>query len=255
MKNAEIMIDEEATYVLLGIESQKEIHYAMPIRTMEYDALQYAKQVESIAKKHREAHDFKGHGRGEYLSGFFKEDRVTPVITLVIHFGAETWDGPRSLHEMLSVKKTEILAFVQNYRIHLIEPSSISEEDFKKFTTSLKQVMEFIKYSKDKKKLSELLEYDEGFRAIDRNAALVISECTNSGFHFEEGKETIDMCQALQEIRKEAAEFGRQEGMLEMIGRLALAGKLNGREALEECRILGYREEDLRAMMDRLRKR
>ena len=34
------------TYVLLGIENQTRIHYAMPVRNIIYDALQYGKQVE-----------------------------------------------------------------------------------------------------------------------------------------------------------------------------------------------------------------
>ena len=60
------------------------------------------------------------------MSGFLKEDCIKPVITLVIHFGAEEWDGPLSLHEMMSVSDIEILSFVENYRIHLIE---VSEEE------------------------------------------------------------------------------------------------------------------------------
>ena len=42
-------------YLLLGIESQSEVHYAMPVRNMVYDALQYAAQVEEAARSHREA--------------------------------------------------------------------------------------------------------------------------------------------------------------------------------------------------------
>ena len=40
------------TYVLLGIENQTRIHYAMPVRNIIYDALQYGKQVEEIARRH-----------------------------------------------------------------------------------------------------------------------------------------------------------------------------------------------------------
>ena len=76
----------------------------MPVRNIIYDALQYGKQVADIAAKHRASEgDSKGHSRGEYLSGFYKEDKFTPVITLVLHFGANEWDGPLSLHEMMLV--------------------------------------------------------------------------------------------------------------------------------------------------------
>ena len=42
----EMMRDEDAVYVILGIENQTHIDYAMPVRDMLYDALQYARQVE-----------------------------------------------------------------------------------------------------------------------------------------------------------------------------------------------------------------
>ena len=40
LKQAIVMQDDEATYLLLGIENQTQIHYAIPIRNMLYDALQ-----------------------------------------------------------------------------------------------------------------------------------------------------------------------------------------------------------------------
>ena len=80
LKSAIIKQDDEAAYILLGIENQSDIHYAMPVRNIIYDALQYGKQVADIAAKHRASDgDSKGHSRGEYLSGFYKEDKITPV--------------------------------------------------------------------------------------------------------------------------------------------------------------------------------
>lgn len=38
--------DDSAAYLLLAIENQTELHQAMPVRNMVYDALQYAEQVE-----------------------------------------------------------------------------------------------------------------------------------------------------------------------------------------------------------------
>lgn len=129
LKSAIIKQDDEAAYILLGIENQTDIHYAMPVRNIIYDALQYGKQVADIAAKHRASEgDSKGHSRGEYLSGFYKEDKITPVITLVLHFGANEWDGPLSLHEMMAVKNKNLLNFVQDYQIHLIDPAKLSAE-------------------------------------------------------------------------------------------------------------------------------
>ena len=53
LKAASIKYDEEAVYLLLGIENQSQIHYAMPVRNMMYDAIRYAHQVDEIAKINR----------------------------------------------------------------------------------------------------------------------------------------------------------------------------------------------------------
>ena len=52
------MEDQRAAYLLLGIESQDEVHYAAPVRNLLYDALQYARQVDETARIHREKKDW-----------------------------------------------------------------------------------------------------------------------------------------------------------------------------------------------------
>ena len=47
LKSAIIKQDDEAAYILLGIENQTDIHYAMPVRNIIYDALQYGKQLDT----------------------------------------------------------------------------------------------------------------------------------------------------------------------------------------------------------------
>ena len=80
LKRAVMMSDGCASYLLLGIENQSNIHYAMPVRNMLYDALQYAEQIKKISEKNRSM------GRNgtsdEFLSGIYKEDALTPVVTL-----------------------------------------------------------------------------------------------------------------------------------------------------------------------------
>lgn len=45
---------------------------------------------------------------GEFLSGFWKTDRLIPVITLVIYLGSDSWDAPLSLKEMYSITDSVI---------------------------------------------------------------------------------------------------------------------------------------------------
>lgn len=231
------MEDDEAAYLLLGLENQSEVHYAMPVKAMVYDGLQYAGQVERAAKSHREAAkqqaaatrevrrgtddenagEFRQNGKekklsaGEYLTGFYKEDRLIPVITLVLHFGTEPWDGPKSLHEMLAVQDEELLKLIPDYRINLISPSAMTEEEIGRFRTSLREVMLYIKYAKDKKKLKALLESDERFQTMDLKAARVINAVTGSRIKFHIGKEEKDVGWAIDEIVEEKVEERLEE--------------------------------------------
>ena len=54
LKYLTAMEDGNAAYMVLGIETQSEPHYAMPVRDMLYDAMQYARQVKEAASSHRE---------------------------------------------------------------------------------------------------------------------------------------------------------------------------------------------------------
>ena len=224
LKSAVIKEDGEAAYILLGIENQTDIHYAMPVRNAVYDALQYGRQVADIAKKHRrEDASSKAHSRGEYLSGFYKDDRLTPVITLVLHFGANEWNGPLSLHEMMNVKNRELLRFVQDYQVHLIDPARLSEEELAKFSTSLREVMG---YSKDKKKLSEFLKENPRM-LIEANAARVIKAVTNTPLDIPEDAEVVDMCKAVEDMMNES----KTKGAVEVLVGLVKDGVLSIREA------------------------
>ena len=212
LKAAVIKQDEKMSYVLLGVENQTDVHYAMPVRNAIYDALQYGKQVSDIAAGHRRSQkDYSGKTGGEYLSGFLKEDHIKPVITLVIHFGAEEWDGPLSLHEMMPIRDMEILSYVENYRIHLIDPAKLTEEELNKFSTSMREVMGYIKYSNNKEKLLDFLRTDT-HKSIEMNAARVIKTITKTPIKISEEKEGIEMCQAIEELIAESEARGEVRG-------------------------------------------
>jgi len=199
MKFISVMTDENAAYLILAVENQSEIHYAMPVRNMVCDSLQYAIQVEKAAKSHKESGD-KYRDSGEYLSGFMRTDHLVPIVTLVIYFGADVWDAPMSIHEMFAFKDKELLSYVPDYRLNLIAPSAIADEDFDKFSSSLKEVLSFIKYSKDHNKLSALMDSNENFQHMGRREVDVLTECTGVKLHTAKGKERVNVCKAIQDM-------------------------------------------------------
>ncbi|MBQ8640558.1 MAG: hypothetical protein IJ468_15600 [Lachnospiraceae bacterium] len=122
------------------------------------------------------------------------------MITLVLLFSPDPWDGPLSLHEMIDLPNKSLLSFVPDYKIHLIAPNAMSQEDFDKLHTSLREVLLYIKHTKDKKVLHKILSTDTRFKTVDRTAAFTIRAVTGTGLHFEQKSEVVDMCQAVDEM-------------------------------------------------------
>ena len=199
-------------YVIVGVENQRDIHYAMPIKAMLYDALNYASQAEKIAKHHREAKDLKG---AEFLSGFSKTDKLLPVVTICIYWNSGEWDAPRSLFEMFDVSDEEILKYVPDYKVNLIIPDEI--EDFSKFATELKSVFEIVGVSDDK---NEFVNYcKNSFNTeISYEAANLLDECL--GTHFSavsvEGG-SVRVCKAVEELTQESKAEGKTEELISLV--------------------------------------
>ena len=199
------MTDGTVVYLILGIENQSHVHYAMPVRNMLYDAGQYAEQV----RKAEACHAAKGEESGtddEYLSGFFKNDTLVPVVTLVIFWSAKPWDGPRSLHEMFGDRDSGVLAHVPDYRINLIAPREMTEEDFEHLSSELKQVLRFIKHSENKKKMKETVYADNAFRVMNRESVELLNSVTGAGIRIKTREEKVDMCAGIQGMIDDAVE-------------------------------------------------
>ncbi len=213
------MEDPKQSYLLLGIENQTQVHYAMPIRNMFYDALQYRDQIKLITKQHRlerqKALDQQPEAlsSAEFLSGFSKEDKLHPVITLVIYFGADPWDGPRCVHEMFSDIAPELLSFIPNYPLYLIEPAALSEEALSKFQTNLREVLTCIKYSKDKERL-DLIMHDPRFNAVQYEAAVLLNEIIDLKLNISNTQkgDVVNMCIAFDQIKEDCKRQGLEEG-------------------------------------------
>ena len=140
---------------------------------------------------------------------------------------------------MLSVRDPEILSLVPDYRINLFSPAEIKDEKLDKLQSNLKEVMLFIKYSKDKRKLQELTSKNSGFQSLELKAARVIDSIIGINLRFTETEGSVNMCQAVQEMCDDARAEGRQAGLAE--GRTAglAEGRTEGRtEGLQEQAML-----------------
>ena len=67
--------------------------------------------------------------RKTLLSGFWKADRLIPVVTLVIYFGSDSWDAPLSLKEMYSNVDDAILTALADTIKRIAEKFHLSESE------------------------------------------------------------------------------------------------------------------------------
>ena len=138
---------------------------------------------------------------------------------------------------MLSVQDPEILSLVPDYRINLFSPAEIKDEELNKLQSNLREVMLFIKYAKDKRKLKELTSKNSSFQSLELKAARVIDSITGINLRFTETERSVNMCQAVQEMCDDARAEGRQAGLAE--GRTAgLAEGLQEQAILTAQRML-----------------
>ncbi|CVI69465.1 hypothetical protein NDGK_01548 [Clostridiales bacterium CHKCI001] len=95
------------------------MHYAMPFRVMVYDALGYLKECSELARFHKkEKMPMTSDG---FLSKMKKEDRLHPIITLVIYYNEKSWDGPFSLQDMMLPLSDKMKSLVAGYPMHLLQ--------------------------------------------------------------------------------------------------------------------------------------
>lgn len=228
--------------VLVGLENQDEVHYAMPIRVMLEDAAEYDEQLRTIQRNHRQRKDLHG---AEYLGRFAKTDRVAPVVTLVLYYGEKPWDGARQLCELMEQKgrPDELNALINDYKIQVLEVRSF--EETWRFKTDLREVFGFIRRAGDKDAEHEFTRENEtAFQAIEEDAYDVIAALTSSRelkqikeqYRSEGGR--INMCEAIKGMiedgRVEGHRKGRQEKAQTAVRNMYLRG-MSCKDAADIC--------------------
>ena len=255
LKSAIIKKTNNCTYqIIFGIENQTNVDNTMPIRNMLYDALRYDKQIKHIKKNNLDSKDDKIKLTSEeFLSGFRKEDKLLPVVSLVVYFGCNKWDGPLSLCELLDIDKDdELLTYINDYKVTLLSPVSISDEKLNKLNSDLYSVFASLKYINDSKALTKLYEEDERLHNLNVETANLINELTSMGIEIPDDEEaTVNMNDAFAKVRNEFRQEdearGRVEGTLKTLLSLVKKGKLSLEDAVEET---GLSEEEFKSKLN-----
>lgn len=94
----------------------------------------------------------------------------------------------------------------------MIDPMEMSDNDLQKLNGSLREVLAYIKYQRDKARMEKLLNEDSKFSCLETNAALVINAMTNAGIAIDPNKEVVNMCEAIRQMVDEGIMLGEKRG-------------------------------------------
>ncbi|MGI6499675.1 MAG: Rpn family recombination-promoting nuclease/putative transposase [Anaerostipes sp.] len=205
---------EDTKLSILAIENQNNIQYFMPLKNMLYDSDFYNDQRKIISKSHKDIKDLKGD---EYISSFSKNDKLSPIITLVIYYGDKEWNAPKELHEMLEVspKLKPFKGLIQNYKINLLEVSKIDNLDA--YSDDMKVLFGFIKYQRDNEKLQQFISKNkEIFSCVPLETCSTIEAVTNTKeirkYMKKNENGVINVCQAIEDMKKSSEAIGEKRG-------------------------------------------
>lgn len=219
-------------FVILGIENQMNVHYAMPLRVMIYDALGYLKEYSEFARFHKK--EKTPMTSEEFFSRMKKEDRLHPIITLVIYYNERPWDGPFSLLDMMLPLSNKMKSLVADYPMHLLE---IRDSETYTFGNSdIQTVFEISRmiFREDYERLRKTYET----KTIPFELAVVVGAITRSKELIETAvaeKGDINMCTALEKLKEEGVREGQRE-FEQLIQKLFALGRIEDVKRIAEDR-------------------
>lgn len=218
------------------VENQSHIDYGMPIRIMLQDSLTYDRQLKEIKKTNMNKKTFAT--AGEFLSKITANDRLHPVITLIVYWGEEHWTGSRSLHDMIDFGTDDALAkelkmLVPEYPLHFLNLSET--HDYQNFQTELKVLFELYDRRNNKKEFQKYLYNHTTCNRMDTETYQTLSiltglkELTNNTIL--EKEDDTNMWKAIEDLISDGKTEGKLEGRLEALFELVQDGLLSIQDA------------------------
>lgn len=87
--------------------------------------------------------------------------------------------------------------------------------------------------------MEEILNTEQRYKTVERRAVEIINAVTKSNMKIEEGKESVDMCLAIQEMREESRNKGELEGAITFAKELGIS-----REEVKKSFMIKYQKSE-----------
>ena len=214
--NVKLWRYEDMGFILVW-EPEESLHFALPVKYMNYESIQYAKEYKKIMLQHRKRKDLANE---EYMCGFSRKDELMTVVTLGIYLGENKWSAATRLSEITNLNRIpmeirdEIIPFCNQFHANLLDINLLETSEI--FMTDVREVLGFLMRQADKKALQKYVEKNDNFRHLKEDAYEVIAAYSNSAeleirkqeYDMEEG---FDMCLAIKEMIADGKADGRAQ--------------------------------------------
>lgn len=192
-------------FALYGLEHETGTEPYMPMRIIGYDGASYRGQ---LTRKEKDKPNY-------------------PVITIVLYFGMEHWDKPRTLHECMDIQE-RLKPFVSDYKINVVEVAFLDDKldnfhsDFRiiaEYFVNKRKNVDYVPGSQEIKHADEFLKLLQALTGDARYYEVL------EVLQKEQKKEGLKMCEVLDRAENRGIAIGEKRG--EERGREEMANEIN----------------------------
>lgn len=173
----------------MGLENQTLVDNDMIFRVLGYDGQSYRSQLLDKSVKQR-----------------------FPVTTLVLYFGNNHWNGPRTLYEALDIPDN-LKPYISDYKINVFEIAWLTDDQVQKFVSDFKIVADYfvqVRKNKDYRPSGETIKHVD---AILKLMSVLTDDERFTELQEHKDREVSNMCEVLDRAINMGIEQGIEQGV------------------------------------------
>lgn len=212
--------DHWTDIAIFCIENQSGINNIMPVRDMGYLYSNYNEQIRHMQRKN------KRRGMLSITEGLGREEKLTPVISIVLYYGRERWTGPERLSDMLSVPdswKEKLGPLIADHTVKIVHLAGQDKKTRQKYKSDFRHIVDYLVCADDKEECQKYIK-DENRKISHPEEYLDMMAAFSSDSRFMQIKEKV-LKRRIEEgesvtmysIAEELENMGRRKGMEEGI--------------------------------------
>ena len=224
-------------YVIWGLENQYVPDRTTPFKSMGYTYTAYDRQIEEFLVRNKETHN------SAYVSQLHPDQKLVPVITLVLYYGKE--DIPEDICSMIRMPEDEaVCKYIQNYSLNLIRLRDLSQEQAEAFRSDFSCIAKFLSKSYTKSEQIEALKNDRQMLTHARDTLYTLAAVTGDRqyleiyekYKYRGGMEVSEVAEALYQ-------WGREDSRAEIARKDATIAKMKSDNAEKDSALMEQQAE------------